>query len=70
MCDSILPGIFDMCKDYLIQEENRKVLEQEFVDPLICFMGKKLFPIILTFVILLFLMFVMIAYLLYKIIKK
>jgi hypothetical protein len=70
MCDVLLPSVLDMIREYVVLDENRTMLQTKLVDPVIDHMGKKLFPIILTFMLFLMCMFVIIFYLLYVIIRK
>lgn len=68
--EKIFTNLCDKFKDYILKQENQTVIEQEFLDPMVKYISRKLFPILLTMIIYLLILMVIIAYILYILLHK
>ena len=67
--DNILKQASEKFVQMLREEENMRKLECEVLDPLVKYMGKRLWPYILSFSVILALFFIILVYLIHNIMR-
>ena len=68
--DDIFSQGIEICKEELNKENNKQYIEIEILDPLIKYIGNKLWPYILYLLIFTLFLLVILAYIIYIVNKK
>lgn len=68
--DTIVNQCIDLCIEEFNKNENKEKLENEILDPVIKYIGNRLWPYILYLMIFIFILLTLLVYILYIVRKK